>query len=170
MRKDESGFSLLECLLVCAIASLLAVLAAPHFVAALRASREARAIANLRAVAAAQLAYQASSARFALPAELVRDGFIPADAFTRTGDPQGAPSATETLSDGTYDYSARFSLGATGITLDADPVPSASASHRRFRIRLGRASAGRGGGEAVLLVAPPSRSSPPSRAYRPLGS
>ncbi len=170
MNAYRSGASLLELLLVVAIVAILVAIAAGPLVQALRASREGRAIANLKSLADGEAATYASRRRFAIFDELFREGAI-GSVFQRGAEGGGRPgSVTETLSDGVYLYSIRFTTSAEGITLDADPRRTYSASYRRFRIRIGRTAAGRGGGENVLLVAPPTVASPPTSAYRPLGA
>lgn len=162
------GFTLVEALLCCAIVAVLAAIGFPVLARAVTAAREARAIGNTGALLGAQATFYASAHRFALPDELVTRGIIATDQFERAL-PVGG-SAAETLSDGTYDYSFRYALGAQGVTIDADPRLRFRALYRRFRIRSGRNAAGRGGGEGALLYAQPTSASPVSSAYRVLGT
>lgn len=169
MNRLRSGLSLLELLIVVAIVAILVAIVAVPVVSSLRATHEARAIGDLKSLAAAESAMYASRRRFAVFDELLRQGAIGAG-FQR-GAPGGGPpgSPSEALSDGVYLYTIRFGSAAEGITLDADPIRAYAASHRRFRFRLGRIASGSGGAEGVLLVADPSVASPPPAAYRPLG-
>lgn len=170
MNRHGSGASLLELLIAVAVVAILATIAAIPAVASLRATREGRAVANLRAVGSAQLAHYASRRRFAVFDELLRTGAL-GGGFARAaegGGPLGSPS--EAVSDGVYLYSIRYSSEADGLTIDADPVRSLAASYRRFRFRLGREISGKGGAEGVVYAAAPSVASPPASAYRPLGA
>src|SRR5262245_35776076 len=149
MRRYQSGLTLLELLVAAAIVALLAALAVPAALATLRASREGRAIANLRAVAEAEMILYGSKRRFGVFEELLADGHL-AQQFER-----GRGRATEEISDGVYLYSIRFTRDAAGITIDADPSAEYASTYRRFRLRIGRIASGPSGGEGVLLVADP---------------
>jgi prepilin-type N-terminal cleavage/methylation domain-containing protein len=165
----EGGLSLLELLVAVAILAILATILVPPLLLCLRSSREGRAIANLKTIAAAEMIVFGTKRRFGVFDELIRSGDL-SDQFERGaegGGPRG--SGAEALSDGTYLYSVRYTLDATGITIDADPRSAYASTHRRFRLRLGRVAAGTAGGEGVLFVAAPSATSPPPSAYRPLG-
>ena len=164
----QSGFSLLECVLVVAIALLLAAISLPRLWAARLAAREGRAMSNLRTLANAHTTFYTLSGRFGFPSELFASRCLADGSFARVGGSSGGPTPVEVLSDGTYEFSGRYAVTAAGLTLDADPGSDHAATHRRFRLRIGRTAAGSSGGEGVLLAAAPSRSSPPSSAYRPL--
>jgi type II secretory pathway pseudopilin PulG len=162
---SASGISLLELVVAAAVLAALAVIAVPPTIAMLRASREARAVANLKSIAAAEMSLYGSRRRFGVFDELIREKNLP-DQFERGAEGGGPPgSGSEAVSDGVYLYSIRFSRDALGITIDADPTPRYAPSHRRFRLRLGRSVSGAAGGEAVMYVAPPSARSPPADAY-----
>ena len=168
------GFSLAEALMAVAIIALLAAIAVPGLMASLRAAREGRAIATLRTLSAAQMSLHGSLNRFGIFEELFARGVLAPNSFRRggpTGSGSSSSGASEVISDGAYDYSMRFASDSRGITLDADPSPRLAASHRRFRVRLGRVTgSGASGAEGCILVAAPSASQPPASAYRPLGS
>lgn len=166
---NARGISLLELLIAVSIVALLAVLPVPSLVLAVRSSRESRAVATTRSIATAQMEIFATSHRFAVFEELIQRGAI-ANQFER-GAPGGGPrgSGSEAISDGVYLYSIRYTRDAYGITIDADPSPTYAATHRRFRIRIGRRANGSGGSEGQVLYAEPSTQSPPPSAYRPLG-
>ena len=169
-RASEHGISLVELLLVVAVVALLAALAVPSLVTSLRNAREARAIGNLRTIAAAEMEVYARERRFAVFEELFRAGAIPAQLSreARGGGPRGTGS--EAVSDAVYAYSIRFDRGAAGITIDADPSGGYLGTHRWFRLRLGRTARGTSGGEMVVYAAAPSRYPPRPEAYRALGS
>jgi prepilin-type N-terminal cleavage/methylation domain-containing protein len=164
------GVSLVELLLVVAVVGVLAAVAVPSLVASLRNAREARAIGNLRTIAAAEMEVYARERRFAVFEELFRAGALPAQLAreARGGGPRGTGS--EAVSDAVYAYSVRFDRGAAGITIDADPSGGYIGTHRWFRLRLGRTARGASGGEMVVYAAPPSRRPPRPEAYRALGS
>lgn len=167
---SESGASLLELLVAAAILAVLAAIALPPALAVLRASREARAIANLKSIGGAEMTLYGAERRFGVFEELIREGSLP-DQFERGAEGGGPPGGgSEAVSDGVYVYSIRFTRDALGITIDADPRPSYAATYRRFRLRLGRVASGPSGGEAVLYVAAPSVRSPPSGEYKVMGS
>jgi len=164
----ESGFSLLELLLVVSIISLLTTIAVPSIAGTLRAAREARAIANCSAIGRAEIAYFASTGSFGIYGDLFSGKYL-GENFVRN---VAGTGASEVLSDGAYRYKLSFVLIAGGITIDADPDPAFSASHRWFRLRIGRTALSSSGGEGTLYFAPAMAysPSPPTAAYRPLGS
>jgi type II secretory pathway pseudopilin PulG len=156
----------LELLVAVSIVGILAVIAAVAVITARRAASEASAIGNLKAIAAAEMTLYARRTRFGVLDELFRTGLLVSGQFKRGPTGTGA----EAIADATYEYSIRFTRDAAGITIDADPLPPYRRTHRRFRFRLGRRTrSGVSGSEGLLLVAPPSSTSPPPRAYKPLG-
>ena len=166
----DAGISLVELLVAAAIVAVLAAILVPSVLLMLRASREGRAIANLKSIAEAEMILYGSKRRFGVFEELFGEGCLPSQ-FERGAEGGGRPgSGTEAISDGVYVYSIRYTRDAVGITIDADPKARYAATYRRFRYRLGRTASGPSGGEAVMLVAAPSERSPPPTAYRPLGS
>jgi prepilin-type N-terminal cleavage/methylation domain-containing protein len=60
MRKRQTGFSLIELLIVVAIILIIAAIAIPSFLSSRMSANEASAVANLRTVATAETAYSAS--------------------------------------------------------------------------------------------------------------
>jgi hypothetical protein len=167
-----AGLTLAEVTLAVAVIAALAAIAVPGILASLRAAREARALGNLKALSSAQMSFHASARRFGIFEELFAGEFIPAGAFARGAAEGGGAlgGASEVVTDGSFLFSMRFAAESQGITLDADPSRRLAASHRRFRVRLGRVTLGPGGGEGSVLVAEPGESPPPPGAYRPLGT
>ena len=110
-RLEERGLSLLETLVVAAVVAVLVAIAVPPLVASMRAAREARAIANVRTIAAAQMEVYARARRFAVFEELIRTGAI-ARQFRREAGGGRRGTATEVISDGVYGYSMRFARDA----------------------------------------------------------
>jgi prepilin-type N-terminal cleavage/methylation domain-containing protein len=168
--RSQCGVTVLELLVVVAIIALLIAIAAPHLIAARRSAQEGRAIANLRTVAAAQMTLFARRQHFG-SFELLFSGDYLLDGQFERGSSEGGPqgSSAEAITDGVYLYTSRFSRDARGVTLDADPIEANTATHHRFRFRLGRRTQGGAwANEGLLLVAPPSVVSPPARAYVPL--
>lgn len=154
----QRGASLVELLVVAFIVGLLAAVVVPSLVAAVRAAREARAVANLKALGAAQMTLYSTERRFGPFGRLFREGYLSDGQFRRVR-AVGGPS--EEVSDGVYLYSFRFDKGAAGLTIDADPDATYRTSHRWFRYRLGRVTRSKtSGGEGVLYAAPP-RARPP---------
>lgn len=157
----QRGFSLLELLLVCAIIGIIMAIAIPKVFTSIRASREARAQANVRAIGAGQISYYATNGRFGVFSTLFAGKYL-GNQFTDNGD--------GSLNDSTFDYKLAFTLNADGISLDADPRGSYADSYRWFRYRLGRLTTGPGF-EGVIYQAPSGvySPSPPTAAYTVLG-
>ena len=166
----QRGISLLELLAVVAIIAVLVAIAAPHLLAARRAAHEGRALANLRTVAESEMMLLSRRGNFGSFEALFSGDYLNEGQFER-GSPEGGPkgSSAEALSDGVYIYTCRFSRDALGVTLDADPLAANTATHCRYRFRMGRRiQGGVWANECLFLVAPPSVASPPASAYKPL--
>lgn len=169
-RSGERGFTLPELVIAVTVIAILTSLAIAGMRSAMRSSREARAIGNIKALASTEMMVYDARFRFASFNDLFAEGYLTTGQFSR-GHPEGGPigAASEAISDETYLYTVRFSDSASGVTIDADPIRSLAGSYRRFRIRLGRITqARRGGSESVVYYAAPSVTSPPTAAYRPL--
>ncbi len=165
----ERGLTVLELIFVVAIVAVLVGIAVPPMLEARRSAQETRAVANLRMVSASQMLYFANRNQFASFEMLFSGGILSEGQFER-GAAGGGPKGghTEAISDGVYLYTIRYSRDAQGITLDADPIESNTSTYRRFRFRLGRrVTGGAWANEGLLLVAPPSVTSPPPAAYVP---
>jgi type II secretory pathway pseudopilin PulG len=159
----ERGLSLVELVVVALVVALLAAVGVPALLAAVRAAREARAVANIRTLAGAQMTVYATERRFASFGELFDERYLADRQFERM---RAIDTAAEEVSDGVYLYSFRFDRGASGLTIDADPDESHRSRHRWFRYRLGRTTASpSSGGEGTLYVAPPSASPPSAGDY-----
>ncbi len=163
-RRTDAGLTVLELLVVVAIAGVLLAIGIVGFVHAQRSAHEAAAIGNLKTVATAEMTLYARKVRFGVIGELFEDGLLTEHQFRR-----GSSGGSESIADGVYEFSVRFGRDAFGITIDADPTRPNRATHRRFRYRLGRRTAtGVSGSEGLMLAAQPSVASPPPRAYKPL--
>lgn len=68
--KDQSGFSLVELLLVVVIIGVIAALAVPSLQRGIRAADNGNAFASLRAMSSAEMSYVANAGRFARLDEL----------------------------------------------------------------------------------------------------
>jgi type II secretory pathway pseudopilin PulG len=167
----RDGFSLLEMILLVALIAIIVAIAAPNIFASIRAAREARAIANIKTLSETQLMFYGNTGRYGIFQEFFNKNYLPPDQFKRnvsTGTKESSGNASEAISDGTYDYSFRYSTDGQGFTLDADPKKEKSRSYRRFRYRISRTGGKDSGGMGIILFAPPSFTAPPSSAYRPL--
>lgn len=63
-RKDIQGFSIIELLIVCAVAGLIAAIAVPHLQKAIRATENGNTFASLRTVGSTQASYYSQNGRF----------------------------------------------------------------------------------------------------------
>ncbi len=70
MNNKQSGFSLIELLLIMVILGIITTIAIPYLLKAVHRSEEKNAYATLRTVAAAQLGYMSTKGRFARLDEL----------------------------------------------------------------------------------------------------
>src|SRR6185369_8806422 len=165
VRPAQDGFSLLELLLLILLIGIIAAIAAPNLFASMRAARESRAVANIRTLSNTQMMFYGEAGRFGIIKELFEKDFIPKDQFKRPG---GKSSPSEAVSDGTFEYSFRYSTDGQGFTLDADPKKEESNLYRRFRYRINRSGGKESGIVGIIMVANPSAASPPSSAYKPL--
>src|SRR5690242_12133319 len=135
IQANQKGFSLLELFLVIVLVLILSAIAVPNIIAASRATRETRAIANIKTLSQHQQAFYTIHNKFAVINELFGQNYISNKQFTRaSSDKEDSPkfSPTEIMSDGYYDYSFRYSANADGYTLDADPKKALANKYRFF--------------------------------------
>jgi len=64
-RKNETGFSIIELLVVCAVIAVVASIAIPHLQKAIRAAEAGGTYATLRSVSSTELSYFSQNGRFA---------------------------------------------------------------------------------------------------------
>jgi type II secretory pathway pseudopilin PulG len=167
----QNGFTLLELALIVVLICIIAAIAVPGLASSIRAAREGRAIANVKMLSDTQNLFYNDLGRYAIIGELYSRNYLSVDQFIRNdheGNGSKAEGASESLTDGTYYYSFRYSTDSQGYTLDADPMREKAILHRRFRYRINRAGGKDSGGMGILLVAMPGDEQPPSSAYRPL--
>ncbi len=171
---NQKGFSLLELILGVTIIAILTSIAVPNIIAASKAARESRAIANIKTINYNQQAFYAIHNKFALIAELFQQNYLADKQFARiSSNKENSPkfSPTEIMSDGYYDYSFRYSVNADGYTLDADPKKALATKYRFFRYRVSRLNQDKlSGNMDIVFFALPRKDSlsPPTSAYKPL--
>jgi len=110
MRKNQGGFSLVELLIVVAVIGIIAAIAIPSLIQAQRRSKEASAVACLRAYTSAQYSFNATRGgyeRYGTTAELAL-GYMDT-AFLTTGIRN------------TYQFTFALSGTLTEFTANADP-------------------------------------------------
>jgi len=109
----NSGFSLLELLIVVAIILIVATIAIPALLQSRQAANESGAVASLRTVNIAQLTYLSSSdGVFGSFSDLVSGGLLD-DRFTGTTPTVGGYTYTMNLSNSNRDYSVEADPSAT---------------------------------------------------------
>lgn len=78
MQKNQSGFSLIELLIVILVTSIIAAIAIPNLMAARRNANEASTVSSLRTITSAEVSYRSSigSGNFATMADLISGGLL----------------------------------------------------------------------------------------------
>jgi prepilin-type N-terminal cleavage/methylation domain-containing protein len=170
---SKKGFSLLELILVVTLILILISIALPNLSSALRIARETRAIANIKTLTNIQQTFYTNNNKFAVIDELFTQNYLTAQQFLYLKNPTNSKlSATDTISDGYYLYSFRYSIDASGYSLDADPKKEISNQYRFFRYRFSRLIQNKNAyfNDDLIFFALPRKdfSSPASSAYQPL--
>lgn len=68
--KDMRGFSIIELLIVCAVAGIIATIAVPHLQKAIRATENANTFATMRTIGSTQAGYYSQNGRFGRVTEI----------------------------------------------------------------------------------------------------
>ena len=125
--KKNTGFTLIELMIVVAIIAVIAAIAVPNLLRSRISANESSAIGSLRTLTAAQTAFHAANAAYAAD---FADLLTPPDGVA-------APYVDEALGSGSkagYD----FALAATDVTVDwnctATPVSSGRSGIRTFYV------------------------------------
>lgn len=140
MRSKQSGFSLIELLIVVAVILVIAAIAIPNLLRSRMAANEASAVASLRSISTSEVVYQSSYGNsFATTLLDLSDGGTPVNCA-----PSHQPTSTSaclidsalasgTKSGYTFTYTAVPS-GAivTGYTVTADPTTAGGSGQRHF--------------------------------------
>ncbi len=128
--KKETGFSLIELLIVVAIIGIIAAIAIPNLLQARKTANEASAIGALRTIASAEVTYQGNNQHYGeIPqlnsAKLIDDTIL--NAYGSSG-----PTST-TPKSGYVFYEPLLAL-ATSFDINADPKSPGSSGDRYFGI------------------------------------
>jgi type IV pilus assembly protein PilA len=135
MRKRQTGFSLIELLIVVAIILIIAAIAIPSFLSSRMSANEASAVANLRTVATAETAYAASYAAIGYSnalADLSDGGSSNCVASTTQACLIDSLLASGVKSGYTITYANDGNTPAVGYTLNADPLARGETGRRSF--------------------------------------
>jgi type IV pilus assembly protein PilA len=135
MRKRQAGFSLIELLIVVAIILIIAAIAIPSFLSSRMSANEASAVASVRSISTAEVAYAIAFPDIGYSAALtdLGDG----------GSGSCAPAATQAclidsnLAGGTksgysFIYATDGNTPAVAYTVKADPVNRGATGRRSF--------------------------------------
>ena len=120
MRKRQTGFSLIELLIVVAIILIIAAIAIPSFLSSRMSANEASAVANLRTVATAETAYSASYGAIGYSITYANDGNTPAVGYTLNADPLARGETGRRSFFSNQPGEIRYNL--TAVASSTDPV------------------------------------------------
>ncbi len=116
LKASQRGFTMIELLFVVLVISIVSAITVPHLTETKAAAREGAAVASLRQIANAQVAFAATSGQFGSLTELSDAGLI------------DSALASGPKDDYTYQATAQ---GANDFTVTAVPASSGSGSPRR---------------------------------------
>ena len=142
MRSKQTGFSLIELLVVVSVILIVAAIAIPNLLRSRMAANEASAVASLRSINTSQIVYQSSyGPGFAGALADLSDGGVPANCVPPTL-PKASSSclidsslATGTKSGYNFIYFIYAPIGGAPIsqyTVNADPVAAGTSTPRHF--------------------------------------
>jgi prepilin-type N-terminal cleavage/methylation domain-containing protein len=135
MRKTQTGFSLIELLIVVAIILIIAAIAIPSFLNSRMSANEASAVAAVRTISTAETAYTTTYPNIGYSAALLHlgDGGSSncAPVFTQACLIDGG-LAGGTKSGYTITYSNDGNTPSVGYTVNADPITRGGSGRRSF--------------------------------------
>jgi len=139
MRSKQTGFSLIELLVVVSVILIVAAIAIPNLLRSRMAANEASAVASLRSINTSQIVYQSSyGPGFAGALADLSDGGVPANCVPPTL-PKASSSclidsslATGTKSGYNFIYAPIGGAPISQYTVNADPVAAGTSTPRHF--------------------------------------
>jgi type IV pilus assembly protein PilA len=140
MRSKQTGFSLIELLVVVSVILIVAAIAIPNLLRSRSAANEASAVASVRSINTSQVVYQSTyGPGYAPTLTALSDGGTPANCLPPA--PATATSAclldsalaTGTKSGYTFTYAPASGGGAvSSYTVNADPISAGGSTLRHF--------------------------------------
>lgn len=139
MRSKQSGFSLIELLIVVAVILVIAAIAIPNLLRSRMAANEASAVASLRSINTSQVVYQSTyDNSYAPTLTALSDGGAPANCVSPSI-PSSTSSclidaalATGNKSGYIFTYSPASGASITSYTVNGDPISSGASGQRHF--------------------------------------